>query len=96
MPESTALREPLRVPVPRARAAVSQGLLGIPSLRFHRDGRRARAVVGWRLLGPPGGPVVAALGGIVYNPGPFTCAEGPRRESWSVGCDCRFCNFEPR
>jgi homoserine O-acetyltransferase len=64
MPESTALRAPLRVPVPRARAAVSQGLLGIPRLRFHRDGRRARAVVGWRLLGPPGDPVVAALGGI--------------------------------
>jgi homoserine O-acetyltransferase len=64
MLESTALRLPVPGAVPRAPAAVSHGLLGIPRLRFHRDGRQERVVVAWRLVGPPGAPVVAALGGI--------------------------------
>lgn len=66
MPESTALRVPAtaRIPVPAARPVVSQGLLGLPRFRFQVDGRVERAAVAWRLVGPPGAPVVAALGGI--------------------------------
>ena len=66
MPDSTALRalSPAHFPAPPTRAVVSHGLLGIPRFRFHADGRVERVVVAWRLVGPPGAPVVAALGGI--------------------------------
>jgi homoserine O-acetyltransferase len=81
MPESTVLSLPLRTDPPRARAVVSHGLLGIRKLRFHGDGRLERVVVAWRLVGPPGAPVVAALGGI--SAGRVTCdLEAPARGWW--------------
>jgi len=81
MLESTALRLPVPGPVLRARATVSHGLLGIPKLRFHDDGRQERVVVAWRLVGPPGAPVVAALGGI--SAGREVCdPEDPARGWW--------------
>ena len=80
MPESTALRLPLREK-PRADAVASHGLLGIRKLRFYGDGRLERVVVAWRLVGPPGAPVVAALGGI--SAGRVACDfEDPARGWW--------------
>lgn len=64
MPESVALRLPEPAVAPPVPAVVSHGLLGIPDFRFHADGRKERVVVAWRLVGPGGVPVVAALGGI--------------------------------
>jgi homoserine O-acetyltransferase len=64
MLESTALQGPAWAPAERPPAVVSHGVLGIPRFRFHADGRQERVVVAWRLVGPTGAPVVAALGGI--------------------------------
>jgi homoserine O-acetyltransferase len=59
----------------------SRGLLGIPRLRFHHDGRQERVVVAWQLVGPPGAPVVAALGGI--SAGREACdLDDPARGWW--------------
>lgn len=80
MLESTALRAPLRTPHPRARTVVRHGLLGIPRLRFHLDGRQERVVVAWRLVGPAGAPVVAALGGI--SAGRTACDPGDPARGW--------------
>jgi homoserine O-acetyltransferase len=64
MLDSTAQSLPVRAFTPFPPAAVSHGLLGIPRFRFHAGGRPERVVVAWRLAGPRGAPVVAALGGI--------------------------------
>jgi homoserine O-acetyltransferase len=81
MPESTAFRLPERAAPPPAPAVVSHGLLGIPNFRFHADGRQERVVVAWRLVGPGGAPVVAALGGI--SAGREACdPDDPARGWW--------------
>src|SRR5688572_20541561 len=67
MPEITAVRAPLQACLAPARSMVSQGLLGLSRLALHHGGRLDRAIVAWRLAGPPGAPVVAALGGISAN-----------------------------
>jgi len=63
MPDSTALALPLPGRVP-ARPVLRQGLLGLPRFRLHDGGEFRQASVAWRLVGPAGAPVVAALGGI--------------------------------
>ncbi len=80
MLESTALSAPAWLPVARVPAVVRHGLLGIPKLRFHQDGRQERVVVAWRLVGPPGAPVVAALGGI--SAGREACDLGDPARGW--------------
>jgi homoserine O-acetyltransferase len=69
MPESTVvrLRSAVRAAPARTelvRPSTSQGMLGIARLPLHCGGALERAVIGWRLVGPAGAPVVAALGGI--------------------------------
>ncbi len=69
MPESNIvrLRNPARAAPARAPSPLpftSQGLLGVARLPLHGGGALERAVVAWRLVGPAGAPVVAALGGI--------------------------------
>jgi len=64
MTDSITLRAPQRAPMARARTPVRQGLLGMARLPLHHGGALERAVVAWRLVGPVGAPVVAALGGI--------------------------------
>jgi len=63
MPESTARALPLPGYAP-ARPVLRQGLLGLPRFRPHHGGEFRHASVAWRLIGPAGAPVVAALGGI--------------------------------
>ncbi len=73
MPESNIvrLRNPARAAPARAPSPLpftSQGLLGVARLPLHGGGALERAVVAWRLVGPAGAPVVAALGGISARP----------------------------
>lgn len=79
MPDSTAFRAQPRMPI--APWSGRQGLLGFPKLRLHQGGTLERAVVAWRLVGPSGAPVVAALGGI--SAGRCTCdLDDPSRGWW--------------
>jgi len=69
MPESTVMQPRSNARAAPARAAslrpfTSQGLLGVARLPLHGGGALERAVLAWRLVGPAGAPVVAALGGI--------------------------------
>lgn len=62
MPLSTAHDLP---PTGGARSPVlRQGVLGLRRFRLHHGGEFAHVSVAWRLVGPAGAPVVAALGGI--------------------------------
>jgi len=63
MPDSTARALPLPGRAP-SRPVLRQGLLGLPRFRLHHGGEFRQASVAWRLVGPAGAPVVAALGGI--------------------------------
>ena len=80
MLESTAQRLPARAIASRPPAAGSHGLLGIPRFRFESGDRQERVVVAWRLVGPAGAPVVAALGGI--SAGREACDPGDPERGW--------------
>jgi homoserine O-acetyltransferase len=86
MPESTVvkLRNAAHVAPARpasARPLTSQGLLRVDRLPLHGGGALERAVIAWRLVGPAGAPVVAALGGI--SAGRAACdLEDPARGWW--------------
>ena len=65
MPESTARHLPLHGETTTPGGAIlRQGVLSLPAVRLHHGGRLERAAIAWRLAGPCGAPVVAALGGI--------------------------------
>jgi len=64
MPVTNAFRAPMPARFVPSRPAVSQGLLGIQDFPLHHGEALEHAVIAWRLVGPPGGPVIAALGGI--------------------------------
>jgi homoserine O-acetyltransferase len=83
MPDSTARALPQPGCAP-SRPVLRQGLLGLPRFRLHHGGEFRQASVAWRLVGPAGAPVVAALGGIsahrlVWEP------EAPGAGWW---CNC--------
>ena len=59
-----------------------EGRVDFADFPLHRGGRLAPVTIAWRLAGPPGAPVVAALGGISAHRCPFD-SNDPRHGWWN-------------
>ncbi|NBX41477.1 MAG: hypothetical protein EBR15_08700, partial [Gammaproteobacteria bacterium] len=61
---------------------IQEGILALPEpLALHHGGELAAVQLAWRVIGPPGAPVIAALGGISGHRVVYDLAQ-PRTGWW--------------